>query len=226
MPVIYVVAQIGLVLYMFLVGLDFDVELLRKRAKSAVTVSWAGILTPFALGALDRLGLPRRHGPLRREGLDRRGRALHGRGDVDHRLPDARADHLRARPLGDVDGDARARGRLGRRRGGVVHPRRRPRELLGAGLDRRLGDRRRHRLRPLRLLRPPARPRARRGLDRQARGLRQRGPSRGAHAPRRAPPGTPTRSGSTRSSAPSSSARRCRGARSPGGSRSRSSRSR
>jgi transporter, CPA2 family (2.A.37) len=28
MPVLYVVAQIGLVLYMFLVGLDFDVELL------------------------------------------------------------------------------------------------------------------------------------------------------------------------------------------------------
>jgi NhaP-type Na+/H+ or K+/H+ antiporter len=52
MPVLYVVAQIGLVLYMFLVGLDFDVELLRKRARSAVTVSWAGILTPFALGAL------------------------------------------------------------------------------------------------------------------------------------------------------------------------------
>src|SRR5512146_319541 len=52
MPVLYVVAQIGIALYMFLVGLDFDVELLRKRARSAVTVSWAGILTPFALGAL------------------------------------------------------------------------------------------------------------------------------------------------------------------------------
>jgi Kef-type K+ transport system membrane component KefB len=51
MPAIYVVAQLGLVLYMFLVGLEFDVALLRKRVKSAVTVSWAGILTPFALGA-------------------------------------------------------------------------------------------------------------------------------------------------------------------------------
>ncbi len=57
MPVLYVVAQIGLVLYMFLVGLDFDVELLRKRARSAVTVSWAGILTPFALGALLAWGI-------------------------------------------------------------------------------------------------------------------------------------------------------------------------
>lgn len=51
MPVIYVVAQLGLVLYMFLVGLEFDVGLLRKRVRSAVSVSWAGILTPFALGA-------------------------------------------------------------------------------------------------------------------------------------------------------------------------------
>ncbi|MBK9088250.1 MAG: cation:proton antiporter [Holophagales bacterium] len=52
MPVLYVVAQIGLVLYMFLVGLDFDIELLRRRARSAVTVSWAGILVPFGLGSL------------------------------------------------------------------------------------------------------------------------------------------------------------------------------
>lgn len=57
MPVIYVVAQIGLALYMFLVGLEFDVELLRKRARSAVTVSWAGILTPFSLGALIAWGV-------------------------------------------------------------------------------------------------------------------------------------------------------------------------
>lgn len=52
LAVIYTVAQVGLALYMFLVGLEFDIELIRKRVKSAVTVSWAGILTPFALGAL------------------------------------------------------------------------------------------------------------------------------------------------------------------------------
>ena len=51
MPVLYAVAQVGLVLYMFLVGLDFDLGLLRRRARSAVAVSWAGILAPFALGA-------------------------------------------------------------------------------------------------------------------------------------------------------------------------------
>lgn len=49
-PVIYVLAQIGLVLYMFLVGLELDLELIRHRVKSAVAVSWAGIATPFLLG--------------------------------------------------------------------------------------------------------------------------------------------------------------------------------
>jgi Kef-type K+ transport system membrane component KefB len=50
-PVIYALAQIGLVLYMFLVGLEFDLDLIRHRLRSAVAVSWAGIATPFALGA-------------------------------------------------------------------------------------------------------------------------------------------------------------------------------
>ena len=52
LPVIYCLAQIGLVLYMFLIGLEFDLELIRKRVKSALFVSWAGIAAPFALGAL------------------------------------------------------------------------------------------------------------------------------------------------------------------------------
>jgi Kef-type K+ transport system membrane component KefB len=50
-PIIYVLAQIGLALYMFLVGLEFDLDLIRHRVRSAVAVSWAGIATPFALGA-------------------------------------------------------------------------------------------------------------------------------------------------------------------------------
>lgn len=49
-PVIYALAQIGLVLYMFLVGLEFDLELIRHRVRSAIAVSWAGIATPFVLG--------------------------------------------------------------------------------------------------------------------------------------------------------------------------------
>ena len=51
LTVIYSLAQIGLVLYMFLVGLEFEIELIRRRVGSAVAVSWAGILAPFSLGA-------------------------------------------------------------------------------------------------------------------------------------------------------------------------------
>ncbi len=47
---IYVLAQIGLALYMFQVGLEFDLELIRHRVRSAIAVSWAGIATPFLLG--------------------------------------------------------------------------------------------------------------------------------------------------------------------------------
>ena len=57
LPIIYSIAQIGLVLYMFLIGLEFDLELIRKRMKSAIFVSWAGIAAPFSLGALLAWGL-------------------------------------------------------------------------------------------------------------------------------------------------------------------------
>ncbi len=56
-PVIYAIAQIGLSLYMFLVGLEFDVDLIRGRLRSAASVSFAGILAPFGLGALIALEL-------------------------------------------------------------------------------------------------------------------------------------------------------------------------
>jgi len=51
MTVIYCVCQVGLVLYMFIVGTEFRTDHIVKHAKSAASVSLAGILTPFALGA-------------------------------------------------------------------------------------------------------------------------------------------------------------------------------
>lgn len=51
MPIIYAVSQIGLVLYMFTVGLELNVNLIRSAAKSALSVSVAGMVVPFALGA-------------------------------------------------------------------------------------------------------------------------------------------------------------------------------
>ncbi len=50
--VLYTAAQIGLVLYMFLVGLNFDVNLIKHRVGTAAAVSAAGILAPLTLGAL------------------------------------------------------------------------------------------------------------------------------------------------------------------------------
>src|SRR5277367_32363 len=50
--VLYTTAQIGLVLYMFLIGLNFDVDLIKHRVGTAAAVSAAGIFAPLALGAL------------------------------------------------------------------------------------------------------------------------------------------------------------------------------
>ena len=50
-PIIFSVCQIGLAVYMFIVGVEFDWTLIRSRLRSAAAVSLSGILAPFALGA-------------------------------------------------------------------------------------------------------------------------------------------------------------------------------
>jgi Kef-type K+ transport system membrane component KefB len=57
MGIIYTLSQVGLVLYMFLIGLEFQHDLFRKRVRSAISVSMAGIVAPLALGALIALYL-------------------------------------------------------------------------------------------------------------------------------------------------------------------------
>jgi Kef-type K+ transport system membrane component KefB len=49
-PYLAVVAQLGVILYMFLVGLELNGELLRQRAHAAVAISHASIVVPFILG--------------------------------------------------------------------------------------------------------------------------------------------------------------------------------
>lgn len=44
-------SQIGVVLFMFVVGIDLDVDHLRQRAHTAIMVSHASIIVPFFLGA-------------------------------------------------------------------------------------------------------------------------------------------------------------------------------
>ena len=50
-PVLFAICQVGLSVYMFLVGVEFDAGLIRSRFRSAAAVSLSGILAPFALGA-------------------------------------------------------------------------------------------------------------------------------------------------------------------------------
>ena len=58
---LYVGAQLGVGLFMFLVGMDFRSELFRARARVAATVSLAGMVVPFALAvplAAWMMGIP------------------------------------------------------------------------------------------------------------------------------------------------------------------------
>ncbi len=50
-PSLGVVAQIGVILYMFLVGLDLNPALLRHRARAVVFTSHAAIILPFVMGS-------------------------------------------------------------------------------------------------------------------------------------------------------------------------------
>jgi Kef-type K+ transport system membrane component KefB len=51
-PVLGVIAQLGIILYMFIVGLQLNAGLVRRRAQSVVATSHASICLPFVLGAL------------------------------------------------------------------------------------------------------------------------------------------------------------------------------
>ena len=56
-PYLGVVAQLGVILYMFVVGLELNAGALRRWAHATVATSHASILLPFVLGALLALGL-------------------------------------------------------------------------------------------------------------------------------------------------------------------------
>ncbi len=43
-------SQIGLILFMFVVGMELDLDILKNKAKSAVAISNASIIVPFGLG--------------------------------------------------------------------------------------------------------------------------------------------------------------------------------
>ncbi len=61
--VLRLLGQIGVIAYMFRVGLDLSPQHLRHRARSAIAVSHFSIVTPFLLGVLAALLLFRDYGP-------------------------------------------------------------------------------------------------------------------------------------------------------------------
>lgn len=50
MGILYTVAQIGIALYMFCVGANLDLHMLRENRRTAAAVSVAGMIVPFAVG--------------------------------------------------------------------------------------------------------------------------------------------------------------------------------
>jgi K+:H+ antiporter len=51
MPFLSIIAQIGVILFMFLVGLELDTTQLRSRTRSVIAISHASITVPFLMGA-------------------------------------------------------------------------------------------------------------------------------------------------------------------------------
>src|SRR4029450_6082023 len=50
LPNLNFLSQLGLILFMFIIGLELDIHLLKHKAHTAVVVSHASIIIPFAMG--------------------------------------------------------------------------------------------------------------------------------------------------------------------------------
>ncbi|HYO59813.1 cation:proton antiporter [Archangium sp.] len=57
MPVLKMLSQVGLILFMFLIGLELDPKLLKGRGHASVVISHTSIVVPFGLGAAAALWL-------------------------------------------------------------------------------------------------------------------------------------------------------------------------
>ncbi len=57
MPRLYFLSQVGLIFFMFVVGLELKILNLKKRASAAIFISHVSIVFPFLLGSLLSLGL-------------------------------------------------------------------------------------------------------------------------------------------------------------------------
>lgn len=54
---LHVLSQIGLVLFMFIIGMELDLSVLKKKARATIVISYTSILFPFLLGVFLSYGL-------------------------------------------------------------------------------------------------------------------------------------------------------------------------
>ncbi len=63
LPLLGILAQLGIILYMFLIGLELNASLLRGHAQATLTIAHTSIVVPFVLGCLLSLWLFNRYAP-------------------------------------------------------------------------------------------------------------------------------------------------------------------
>ncbi|MBM3943793.1 MAG: cation:proton antiporter [SAR202 cluster bacterium] len=60
-PLLGIIAQLGVILFMFLVGVEVDLKIVRRSGRSTAAISHASILVPFLMGAVLALVLYQRY---------------------------------------------------------------------------------------------------------------------------------------------------------------------
>ncbi|MDP9335839.1 MAG: cation:proton antiporter [Actinomycetota bacterium] len=69
-PALNVVAQLGLIIFMFIVGLELDTKIIRGKERFAAVVSVTSVALPFVLGVLLAVGLYESHKHVGRQVVD------------------------------------------------------------------------------------------------------------------------------------------------------------
>jgi Kef-type K+ transport system membrane component KefB len=57
LPYLNVVANLGLILFLFLVGLETDFGVFKRNSKSSLSISFVGMVIPFGLGVAVAVGI-------------------------------------------------------------------------------------------------------------------------------------------------------------------------
>ena len=52
LPVLQLFSQLGLLLFMFVIGMELDLKVLKQKARAVIIISHAGIIIPYALGVV------------------------------------------------------------------------------------------------------------------------------------------------------------------------------